>query len=87
MFSFVPSDAVLGEQDRQLIAALGRVAANRGEPFLSRFDPEELQQLLYIIGFGSICHLLPAIAEERYFTGRTDGLTAQGAEQLMRATV
>ncbi len=87
VFSFVPSDAVLVGQDRQLIAELGRVAAARGEPFLSRFDPEELQQLLYNLGFSSIYHLLPATAQQRYFTGRTDGLTAQGAEQLMRATV
>jgi methyltransferase (TIGR00027 family) len=86
VFSFVPSDPVLIDEDRQLITELGRVAAARGEPFLSRFDPEELQQLLYDIGFSSVYHLLPAIAQERYFAGRTDGLTAQGVEQLMRAT-
>jgi methyltransferase (TIGR00027 family) len=87
VFSFVPSDSGLIDEDRQLIAELGRVAAAKGEPFLSRFDPEELKQLLYGIGFSSVYHLPPMTAQERYFAGRTDGLTAQKVEQLMRATV
>lgn len=87
VFSFVLTDAILAGEDRHFIAEIGRLAEAKGEPFLSRFDPEELQQLLRDSGFSSVYHLLPEVAEERYFLDRADGLTAPRGEQLMRATV
>jgi len=81
------SDSYLSEEDSQLIAEFERPAAARGEPFLSRFDPDELQQLLRDMGFSSVYHLSPEVAQERYFVDRDDGLSAIRAEQLMRATV
>jgi methyltransferase (TIGR00027 family) len=87
VFSFLPTDKVLGEEDRHVLAEIDRLATARGEPFVSRFDPEDLQQLLRDIGFESIYHLLPEVTQERYFMDRADGLTAVKGEQLMRATV
>ncbi len=87
VFSFLPTDAALTDEDRLVISKIGRLAAARGEPFISRFDPKELRRLLFKLGFNNIYHLLPEVANNRYFRGRTDGLSARSAEQLMRATV
>ncbi|MEZ4683533.1 MAG: class I SAM-dependent methyltransferase [Caldilineaceae bacterium] len=87
VLSFIPIDAVLDEKERQFIAEFERLAAARGEPFLSRFDPKNLQKLLGYIGFSRVSYLSPEEAQERYFKGRADGLAAPSLEQLMRATV
>jgi O-methyltransferase involved in polyketide biosynthesis len=87
VFSFLPTDKVLGEEDRHLVAEIDRLATARGEPFVSRFDPQDLQQLLRDIGFKNVYHLLPEVAQDRYFMDRADGLTAIRAEQVMKATV
>lgn len=87
VFSFLPTDEVLDEEDIQLIAEIDRRASAGGEPFISRFDPQALQLLLHDIGFKTVYHLRPEVAQERYFMNRTDGLKASSVEQLMRATV
>ncbi len=87
VFSFLPTDEVLDEEDIQLIADIDRRASDGGEPFISRFDPQALQLLLHDIGFKTVYHLRPEVAQERYFMDRTDGLKASSVEQLMRATV
>jgi hypothetical protein len=39
------------------------------------------------MGFGSVYHLLPEEAQERYFKNRADELVPIRAEQLIRATL
>jgi methyltransferase (TIGR00027 family) len=87
VFSFVPTDAALRDEDRRILSEIGRLAAGEGEPFISRFDPQELAELVSDIGFGTVDHLLPEVVADRYFKGRADGLPAPSAEQLMKATV
>jgi O-methyltransferase involved in polyketide biosynthesis len=56
-----------------------------GEPWLSRFHPEELPSLLRRLGFSTVTIFSPEQACERYLKGRFDGLTGRRGEQLARA--
>lgn len=87
IFSFLPPDDELEEEDCGLLAEIHRLASARGEPFLSRFSPQPLLQLLDQIGFRRSEHLLPEVAQDRYFGDRADGLRAIRGEQLIKATV
>jgi hypothetical protein len=57
-----------------------------GEPFVSRFLPGEIDQLLREDGFGEIADFGPHEARETYFQGRTD-IDIAGAQRLIAATV
>ena len=62
------------------------IAAEMGEPFVSRFLPGEIDQLLREHGFGEIADFGPHEARETYFQGRTD-IAISGAQRLIAATV
>ena len=87
VFSFVASDAVLPPDDVALAKAFTARFAAMGEPWLSRFRPEQLVVKLTEMGFSKVFHLTPEKANQRYFQNRRDGLNASLLEQMMRATV
>jgi len=87
VFSFVASDEVLLADDIALAAAFSSQSAAFGEPWLSRFLPEQLSAKPTEMGFSKVFHLTPEKANQRYFQNRRDGLNAALAEQMMRATV
>ena len=64
-----------------------RVGAQRGEPCRTFFDPDPLRRWLEAHGFNEVYHLEPEVADQRYCTGRTDGLRVPRMQQLMLATV
>jgi hypothetical protein len=57
-----------------------------GEPFVSRFRPDEISQLMRRHGFGEIADFGPDEARAAYFQGRAD-LEIAGAQRLVAATV
>jgi hypothetical protein len=59
-------------QDDQPQTLSGRTAA-RGEPWLARFDLEDLKYELNRSGFSKVWFLDPSEAAEKYYRGR-DGL-------------
>lgn len=63
------------------------MSAERGEPWLTRLRPAELQSKLTALGFSQVTHLSPDGANARYFRGRHDDLAAWSAEQMMGAVV
>lgn len=87
VFSFTPQDAVLPPDELELVRVLVARFAAMGEPWLSRFLPEQLVGKLTAMGFSRVFHLTPAIANARYFRNRSDGLSAPFGEQLIRAIV
>jgi methyltransferase (TIGR00027 family) len=87
VFSFVASDAVLPPDDVARVKAFTAQFATIGEPWLSRFLPEQLTAKLTEMGFSKVLHLTPEKANQRYFQNRRDGLNAALAEQMMRAAV
>lgn len=87
VFSFVASDAVLPADDVALAKVFSDRFASIGEPWLSRFVPDQLVAKLTVMGFSKVFHLAPEEANQRYFQNRRDGLNASLLEQMMRATV
>jgi hypothetical protein len=57
-----------------------------GEPFVTRFLPAEIAQLLHQHGFGELSDFGPEQAYAAYFQGRTD-IDIAGAQRLIAATV
>lgn len=74
-----PVERVINEVIGQRIAALG-------EPWLSTFDPTQLQKQLLDLGFSSAESATPESLNARYFARRKDGLRAGGGVCIMCAT-
>ena len=66
--------ATLAGDERSLVTDLAARAAAAGEPWLSFFEPEELEAHLRQMGFAEVVHFGPQQAYERYLLGRSDGL-------------
>ncbi|MFT3818398.1 MAG: SAM-dependent methyltransferase [Rubrivivax sp.] len=64
--------------ERQVVAA--------GEPWLSSFEPAQLQRQLLELGFRSAQSPTPEELNRRYFARRKDGLRTGGAVRLMCAS-
>jgi len=87
VFTFVASDAVLPADDLALVKAFTAQFAAIGEPWLSRFLPEQLFANLAEMGFSKVFHLTPEKANERLLSNRLDGLNASLMEQMISARV
>jgi methyltransferase (TIGR00027 family) len=57
-----------------------------GTPFVSFYIPDELLALALEVGFRDAQHVSASMLNERYFTGRTDGLKTAKGEELLVAT-
>ena len=71
-------ERVVNDVMEQQIAALG-------EPWLSTFDPLQLQRQLLDLGFGSAARATPDELNVRYFARRKDGLRTGGGVHIMCA--
>ena len=85
VFSFVLPDEQLQGEDKELRLFAAEVAASRGEPFLTHFEPQVLRNQLEGMGYSRVVHFTPEAANTRYFANRGDGLQAPGYEHLMWA--
>lgn len=70
------------ELPRAYLLAFSRM----GQPFVTRFLPVEIAQLLHQHGFGELTDFGPEQARAAYFQGHTD-LDIAGAQRLIAATV
>jgi methyltransferase (TIGR00027 family) len=87
VFTFSPPD---DEMDSDAVAVTDwsvEATAKTGEPWLTRMRASEMMALLKSLGFSDVFHLTPQLAQERYFSGRTDALRATRIEDLFAATV
>ncbi|MGC0313943.1 class I SAM-dependent methyltransferase [Kitasatospora acidiphila] len=57
-----------------------------GTPFVSFFSPDRLLELAREAGFRDARHISAQLLNERYFSGRTDGLRTTNAEEFLLAT-
>ena len=87
VFQFVVPAATLAGEESALVTALAAGAAAVGEPWLSFFEPEELEVHLRRMGFGKVLHFGPRQATERYLLGRTDGLRLPAYFHMIDACV
>ncbi len=89
VFEFkVAAEALSSSEENEDAAEVRKAVALTGEPTLSRFMPVELEAKLRRIGFSNVIFLTAEDARQRYFNGRSDGLSAQiGVYRLSRAIV
>jgi methyltransferase (TIGR00027 family) len=87
VFSFVPSDEELHGDDVQMATDAAKRNALIGEPWKTRLRSRELVTCLTHLGFSEVFHLTPELAQERYLSGRDDGVSALGVEQIICAIV
>lgn len=81
--SFVLPDASLTGIDLETAQFSASAAGSRGEPWLSRFDPEALVQKLEKMGFVGVRHQTADQCHRRYYEGRDDRLEVPRFEQLV----
>jgi methyltransferase (TIGR00027 family) len=87
VFEFIAPDDLMPVEEARVFAAAASMSAERGEPWLTRLRPVELNSRLTALGFSQVTHLSPQAANERYFRARRDDLAAWSAAQMMRAVV
>jgi methyltransferase (TIGR00027 family) len=87
VFSFVLAAGALSWSERALATISAISAAAQGEPWLSRYFPEQLVHKLTSIGFSRVIYFSTEEANEHYFRGRRDGLRMSKLEQMMRVIV
>jgi O-methyltransferase involved in polyketide biosynthesis len=87
IFSFVLAGSALSRPERVGVAVVATISAARGEPWRTRFSPEQLVSKLKSMGFSEVKPFSTDAANSRYFQRRRDGLRASRIEQMMGATV
>ncbi len=87
VFDFIIKNELLSPQERAFSDAAAAGSASRGEPWLSYFDPNELEGHLAPLGFTTIQRLTPQLAASRYYVGQPSDVTPLEAWQLVSASV
>jgi methyltransferase (TIGR00027 family) len=85
VLDYAISPSALSEGDRNRHDDVARRAAERGEPWLTYFEPPALARDLRAIGFTGIEDLGPDEIHDGYFKGRADGLRLNGVARLLKA--
>jgi len=78
-FDYAVEPSSLPWLERMAVNALSRRVARAGEPFRLFFTPNELDEFLKARGFHRIEQLASKEINERYFSGRSDGLHVAGS--------
>jgi methyltransferase (TIGR00027 family) len=78
--------SMLNPVERVVSEVFERQAAAAGEPWLSSFDPAQLQRQLLELGFSSAQSATPDELNLRYFARRKDGLCMGGGTRILCAT-
>jgi O-methyltransferase involved in polyketide biosynthesis len=87
VFEYALPESRLAEEDRRRLAVVKAMAAARGEPWLSAFEPTDLAARVKDLGFAQVWDLGPEEANAHYFAGRRDGLCIPPMSHLMKARV
>ena len=84
-FDYRVPATMLDPIERVIDGVLGQKAAAAGEPWLSTFDPAQLQRQLLDAGFAAADSTTPDALNARYFARRKDGLRLGGGLRIMCA--
>ena len=80
----VPLATFVGDE-AALVNGLAARASTSQEPWLSFYEPAEMERVLVDAGFGDIVHFGTEEALERYLRSRTDGLRLPAYFQMIKA--
>jgi methyltransferase (TIGR00027 family) len=87
VFEYALPESRLAEEDRRRLAVVKALAAARGEPWVSAFEPTDLAARVKDLGFAQVWDLGPEEANAHYFAGRRDGLCIPAMSHLLKARV
>ena len=87
VLDFMLDDASLDEDRRESVRKASQYVASIGEPWLTRYSPEELEASLRDIGFSQVTYFSNELANQRYLKNRSDGLSLNPLIQMMSAIV
>lgn len=87
VFDYAVHPDCLPPREQQTMERLDKRMAERGEPWKTHLDPASLAEMLRALGFTDVEDLGPEQMNDRYLSGRTDGLRKSGLTRLVRARV
>lgn len=87
VFDFIVRNDLLSPDERAFTDAACSASTVRGEPWLSYFDPIELEEHLASLGFSKVQRLTPPVAAARYYVEQPSDVTPLEAWQLVSAIV
>lgn len=87
VFEYTVPEELLEGMERQYLASLKQVSAQRGEPWQGFFEPSRLAALLNDLGFTEVTDLDSELLNARYFAHRHDGLRTPEAHHEVKARV
>ncbi|MBV8139112.1 MAG: class I SAM-dependent methyltransferase [Deltaproteobacteria bacterium] len=87
LFEYNASKEFPDEETQKILAAVMAVAAARGEPMRSLFEPARLVERVRKLGFAAVSDFGPDQAVARYFAGHADHLRPSVFNHCMRAQV
>ncbi len=87
VFQFVVPPATLAGDEAALVTAFAERNGARGEPWLSYFEPAEMERHLLAAGFRRVVHFGAEEATQRYLRGRGDGLCMPAYFHMIKASI
>jgi methyltransferase (TIGR00027 family) len=87
VFDYGVLPGLLSPVERARMEFLAARAAEHGEGWKAYFDPSSLVEALRSLGFGQVKDFGPEQLNERYLSGRTDGLRKSGVSRLICARI
>ncbi|MGA7879114.1 MAG: SAM-dependent methyltransferase [Desulfoferrobacter sp.] len=83
VFDYTVVPSLLSPRERRAMEVLAARATEGGEPWKTFFEPASLAGMLYSLGFSEVEDHGPKQLNERYLSGRTDGLRKSGVSRLV----
>jgi methyltransferase (TIGR00027 family) len=87
VFQFVVPPTTLARDEAALVTAFAKRNGAAGEPWLSYFEPAEMERHLLRAGFDGVVHFGREEATERYLRGRGDGLCMPAYFHMIKASI
>jgi O-methyltransferase involved in polyketide biosynthesis len=84
---FIAPASYLNAEEAEILQALASAAVKIGEPWLSFFEPAEMEREVHRAGFGGIVHYGPDEPYDQYLRGRTDRRRVPAYFRMIRASV
>ena len=85
-FTFIVPAESTASVDRELRTVTEQRAAERGEPWISFYQPDDIVAMARAASFATVDHVSPASWRRQWFEGRADGLRPSSAEHALVAT-
>jgi len=85
ILQYVVPPTTLASGEAALVATLAEGARLVGEPWISFYEPAEMQRHIWEAGFGRVVHFGAGEAADRYLRGRNDGLRLPAYFRMIHA--